>query len=70
MRFFFGQSFVIDKLHETASTVSALFYLSAVGVENTIFKVGFAGFGRLYDQNLIGADSEMPISQEAQLLRS
>ena len=32
--------------------------------------LGFAGFGRLYDQNLIGADSEMPISQEAQLLRS
>lgn len=42
------QSFVIDKLHETAlSTVSALFYpLRRIGVENSDICVGFAGFGR------------------------
>ena len=58
---FIGQPIVIDKFYETAGTVSALFNFSSVGVKNTIFKVGFAGVSRLHDQNLIGADSEMPI---------
>ena len=68
--FFVGQPLVVDKFHEAAGAVSALFYFSAVGVENTIFEVGFARFGRFHDQNLVGADSEMPIGQESQLLGS
>ncbi len=67
--FFIGQAFVIDKLYETTRTVSALLDFSAVGVKNTIFKISFLGLCGLDDQNLVGTDSEMPIGQEAQLLR-
>src|SRR3989338_3393172 len=59
----------MHKAHETARAVTALFHLAAVGVEDTVAKIGLLVPGFFHQQYLVATHAEMTISQQAQLLR-
>ncbi len=58
----------MHEAHETACAVAALLHLGPVGVEDAIAKVGVGTGGRLDQEDLVAADTEVPVGDEAQLL--
>jgi len=56
----------VHELDEAARAVAALLDLAAVGVEDAVAEVGAPG--GLHDEDLVAADTAIPICKEAQLL--
>jgi hypothetical protein len=59
----------MDKTHEAARAVAALFDLAAIGVENPVTEIDSRLPRRLDQQYLVAADAEMTVGQMAQLFR-
>jgi hypothetical protein len=59
----------MDKAHETARAVTALFDLAAIGVENPVTEIDPRLLRGLDQQDLVATDAEMAISQVTQLFR-
>jgi hypothetical protein len=63
------QPLVAHEAGEAAGAVAALFHLGAVGVEDAVVKVGAGQAWGLHQQDLVAADAETAIRQEAALVR-
>ena len=67
--FFLVRQFSLaDIFNEAARAVAALFDLSAVLVKDSVFEVDRVIIGFFNNQNLIGTDAKMAVSQMSQLL--
>jgi hypothetical protein len=62
-----GQAARMDELDEAARAIAAGFHLVAIGIEDAVLEVHRRRIGPLHQQDLIGADTEAAISQQAQL---
>ncbi len=58
----------MDETHEATRAVAALLDLAAVGVEDPIAEIDAWLPSPLNEQNLVAANAEMAVSQQAQLL--
>jgi hypothetical protein len=58
----------MHETHEAARAVAALLDLAAVGIEDPIAEIDAWLPSPLNEQNLVAADAEMAVSQQAQLL--
>jgi hypothetical protein len=64
-----GQPLFRHELDEGARAVAALLHFATVGVENAIAEIA-TGVGRLFhQQDLVGADAEAAVAQQAPLRR-
>ena len=63
-----GQALIAHEAHEAARAIAALFDFTAVGVEDAITEINPGGRGRLDQHHLVGADTEVPVGQQAPLL--
>ena len=64
-----GQPLLMNKTHEAARTIPALFDLAAVGIENTIAEIDIRTGCLLNQQELIATYAKMAIGEEPDLLR-
>jgi hypothetical protein len=62
-----GQALVTHKLHKTARTVTAMFHLAAIAIENAIFEIHAFNVGLLNQEQLISAHAEVPVGERAHL---
>ena len=63
------QTLVVHVAYEAARAVAALLDLAAVRIDDAVTKIGGRGRRRFDDQDLVGADAEMPVGQRPPLGR-
>ena len=59
----------MHEAHEAPRAVAALLDLAAVGIEDAVAEIGVGAGGRLHQQDLVAADAEVAVGDEAQLVR-
>ena len=67
---FAGEPPIAHETRKAPRSVTALLHLIAIGIEDAIDEVDVGRIGRLDHQNLIGADTEMPIGKQTLLRRA
>ncbi len=60
-----GEPLIAHEAGEAAGAVPALLHLGSVGVEDAVVEVGAWQARRLYQKDLVAADSEAPVRQAA-----
>ncbi len=65
---FAGEFLVVHETHEAARAIAALFHFAAVGVEDAITEIGIVALRFFHQQDLVAADAEVAVSDEADLL--
>ena len=64
-----GQPLLMHETDKTAGAVAALFNLATIGIEDAITEID-TGLGRFFnEQDLVTADTEIPVSEITQLFR-
>ena len=63
------QSLVANKPHEAARTITALFHFTAIGIVDSVAKVGLRACGGLDQQQLVTSDAKVAVRQLPYLLR-
>jgi hypothetical protein len=59
----------MHETHEASRAIAALFHFTAISIEDAVAEIGFIALGFLNQQDLIAADPEMAVCQQAHLYR-